>query len=99
MAKAVTKTERILALYSTGKYTTREVADTVGCLPAYVRVVARQRKGAGYSDNDARYLMRRYGGKSLAEAVRNQLSDPAVRDRHRAANRKYRAKRRAEARA
>lgn len=48
------KAQQILALYD-GKRTTREIADEVGCDPAYVRVVARQRKGRGESAADKRY--------------------------------------------
>lgn len=51
----MTKAAKILALYAQGK-STRDNAAAVGCDPAYVRVVARQRKGTGRSDIDMRYL-------------------------------------------
>lgn len=51
----ISKQAQILALYD-GVRTTREIAEIVGCDPAYVRVVARQRKGLGPSDADRRYM-------------------------------------------
>lgn len=50
----MTKSAQILALYAQGK-STREIADHVGTNIAYVRVVARQRKGGGESETDRRY--------------------------------------------
>lgn len=50
----MTKAQQILDLYALGK-STREIADEVGCLDAYVRVVARQRKGRSRSEIDLRY--------------------------------------------
>jgi DNA-binding CsgD family transcriptional regulator len=92
-----TKSERIMALYAKGR-TTRQIAETVGCRIEYVRVVARQRKG-GTSKHDEAYLMRRYGGKTLKEAHRNEmrvrLADPIRRARHMQHVRNYRARQRA----
>jgi hypothetical protein len=51
----MTKAEQILALYD-GSRSTREIADIVGCDPAYVRVAARQRKGGSRSEIDKRYV-------------------------------------------
>jgi hypothetical protein len=41
----VAKAQRIRELYKAGK-SIREIAEIVGCLPEYVRVVARQRTSA-----------------------------------------------------
>ena len=68
----MTKAQQILDL-DNGKRTTRAIADIIGCLPAYVRVVLRQRMGTGESDIDRRYRrsLRRYANVSLArEACR-----------------------------
>lgn len=51
----MTKAERIMQLYD-GVRTPREIAEMVDCHPAYVRVVARQRKGGGMSEKDRRYF-------------------------------------------
>jgi hypothetical protein len=51
----MTKAQQILALYD-GHRTTTEIAEIVGCGTAYVRTVARQRKGSGRSAHDRRYL-------------------------------------------
>lgn len=55
MAKDGTKSAEIMRLYSHGIFTVKEIAEKVGCLPSYVRVVARQRKGTGMSVSEARY--------------------------------------------
>lgn len=64
--EAMTKAQRILKLYN-GKRTTREIAEIVGCNQAYVRVVARQRRGGSYSEIDLRYLQSPLGQKMRAE--------------------------------
>jgi hypothetical protein len=51
----MTKAQQILALYD-GKRSTREIAEIVGCDPAYVRVAARQRHGGSRSEIDKRYV-------------------------------------------
>lgn len=51
----MTKKDRILKL-NDGARTMEEIAALVGCLPAYCRVVIRQRKGGGTSDIDRKYL-------------------------------------------
>jgi hypothetical protein len=50
----MTKADQILSLYD-GKRSTKEIAEIVGCLPEYVRVAARQRKGRP-SKSDRTYL-------------------------------------------
>jgi hypothetical protein len=84
----MTKTERILTLWRCipdSPTKTREIAIKVGCDPAYVRVVARQR-GGGTAPAHARYLMRRFGGATLKEARRLEsqakYADPAKYARH-----------------
>jgi hypothetical protein len=71
-AKMMTKAQQILKLYKAGNRTTGEIADIVGCHQAYVRVVARQRRGIGYSEIDKRYCKRKFGcgyyAKRRAEA-------------------------------
>ncbi len=44
---AMTKADKIRELYATGKYTTTQIGEIVGCSGAYVRVVARQRSKGG----------------------------------------------------
>lgn len=63
----MTKSDRIRALYD-GTRTTREIADIVGCLPSYVRVVCRQRVN-GRSPSDKTYMDR----------LRSEGSVPAAR--------------------
>lgn len=53
----MTKSSRIMALYD-GVRTTTEIAEIVGCCTAYVRTVARQRKGK-QSTGDKRYIKKR----------------------------------------
>ncbi len=86
----MTKKEQIMALHAKGK-TTRQIAEAVyGLQPdcmaktvdkymAYVRVVTRQRKGAGHSKNDRKYLEN--GGRDLQNNRRRDryASDPAFR--------------------
>lgn len=50
----MSKSSQILSLYD-GVRSTREIADIVGCLPEYVRIVARQRRGRA-SETDRKYL-------------------------------------------
>ena len=65
--------DQIMALYD-GKKSTREIADCLGCRIEYVRVVARQRKGQGYSSNDLRYNAKiwRDGDRKAARAAAKQ---------------------------
>jgi len=56
----MTKSEQIMQLYVQG-LSTREIAEKVGCHPSYVRIVARQRKGSGVSENDRRYRLSERG--------------------------------------
>lgn len=58
----MTKAEHIMSLWD-GKRTTGQIARKVGCLPEYVRVVVRQRKGRGMSENDRRYRQSPLGVK------------------------------------
>jgi hypothetical protein len=83
----VTKAERIRKLHKTGKYaTTAEIADAVGCLPEYVRVVVRQRKD-GISEADRRYqasplgkaARERHESNRAARVRRRYASDPEFR--------------------
>jgi hypothetical protein len=52
----MTKADQIRALYATGRLSTSEIAERVGCRVEYVRVCARQRKGGRASEIDRRYL-------------------------------------------
>lgn len=56
MPREGTKAAKIMELYERGDFTTREIADAVGCAESYVRVVTRQRRGTGVSKNERRYL-------------------------------------------
>lgn len=67
MQRNETKSAKILRLYGEGGHTVKEIAGIVGCSPAYVRVVARQRKGGGQSKAD-----RKYNASSLGIATRKQ---------------------------
>ena len=101
MGGMTSKSQQILALWPKipdGPAKIRIIADKVGCRPAYVRVGARQRKGRGMSEIDARYLTRKYGGSSIAEALRNAWAqDQSYRSRLQRADRRYLEKRRASA--
>ena len=80
MAKP-TKSQKIMALYD-GTLTTREIAWTVGCDPAYVRVVARQRKGGAESAIDLRYRKSPLGRMMIAARARiRYASNPEYRAR------------------
>ena len=74
----MTKTQHILSLYD-GKRSTSEIAEIVGCHPAYVRVVARQRRGRSHSEVEERYLKKRYGTKTLTAAWRERTRDMRAR--------------------
>lgn len=91
----MTKAERIRELYAKG-LSTREIADTVGCLTSYVRVCARQRAESGTSKIDARYLKKRFGTSNITEARRRRHAEAYtydwVREGQKKANQKYRAK-------
>jgi intein-encoded DNA endonuclease-like protein len=97
----MTKAQRILSLYD-NKRTTAEIAAIVECDPAYVRVVARQRRGK-LSDADVRYCKKRYGTASMREAYRKRgaelRADPVRYGRWKEWRRAWCAKRRAEVRA
>jgi hypothetical protein len=71
----MSKAKQIMALYD-GKRTTREIADIVGCLPEYVRIVARQRRGAGLSEADKRYSSSSLG-KETARKYKSDNLDAA----------------------
>lgn len=62
----MTKAKMIMGLAVKG-LGTREIADSVGCLPEYVRVVVNQRKGRGSSEVD-----RRYERSALGRATRRE---------------------------
>lgn len=72
-----------------GPKKTRVIADLVGCEPPYVRTVARQRRGKGVGPHDHAWLMRKWGGTSVAEAWRNRWR---VDPKYRAARKRYLAR-------
>lgn len=76
-----TKAQRILALAQKG-LSTREIADIVGCLPEYVRVVARQRVSPVRRKEDREYARAYYKARK---------NNPAFMRRRRAINAKHRA--------
>lgn len=77
----MTKSSQILSLYN-GIRTTREIAVIVGCDPAYVRVVARQRMGGAESAIDLRYRTSPLGRLIIAARTRTlYASDPEYRAR------------------
>ena len=68
------KADRIRHLGKHG-YTTREIADVVGCVTAYVRVCLRQRVG-GPSEHDKNYALNKYGSwKAYYKAI-NAITMP-----------------------
>jgi hypothetical protein len=95
------KKARIMALWGTipdsNPSKTTIIAKKVGCLPEYVRVVVRQRKGGGQSPTDHRYWIRRTGAESVEDAwrldARERYADPRQRALHLARMARYRARR------
>jgi len=75
----MTKAEHILSLYD-GKRSTSDIAAIVGCRPEYVRVVARQRKGTGYSDIDRRYVSSTLFRSTRRARYRERMADPKFRE-------------------
>lgn len=62
--------DRIMAAHRANPdWTTRQIADHVGCRIEYVRVVVRQRKGSGTSDID-----RKYEESTLGRATKSKNS-------------------------
>ena len=55
MSTKPSKSAVIRAMYATGSYTVAEIAMAVGCLPEYVRVVARQRTAGDLNLGDKAY--------------------------------------------
>jgi transposase-like protein len=86
----MTKAERIMKLYEQGGLTVQEIAQRIGCLDSYVRVVARQRKGTGMSAADKRYRAKVNANGDHALAIRN------ARKAYRAARRMGQGKRGAD---
>lgn len=82
--KTVSKAARIRELLAEGK-STREIADLLGCDPAYVRVAGRQRQ-KGVSSADERYYNKLYGVDTMADAWRIQsqrrYANPVLYARH-----------------
>ena len=69
----MTKAQRIMKLYN-GVRTTAEIAKIVGCDAAYVRVVARQRRGCGQSEIDRRYASSALGQATTAKRAPRYLA-------------------------
>ena len=74
----MTKSSQIMALYD-GVRTDREIANLVGCVLSYVRVVARQRKGSSMSEHDKRYRKSPLGRLTLARRKARYASNPEYR--------------------
>lgn len=103
--------ELIRALYAKGR-TTRQIAEAVYGITsetphkeadrkmAHIRVVARQRNG-GYSPAEAKYVMRKWGGKDAREGYRNRsrarYADPVKYAKHLESCARYLARKREEA--
>ena len=71
----MTKSAQIMKLYD-GRRSTREIAEIVGCLPEYVRIVARQRKGKGQSEIDARYDASKKGTERRKRPIKEWHATP-----------------------
>jgi hypothetical protein len=89
----VTKSERIMRLWAKLKDSPKKttvIAEKVGCDPAYVRVVARQRKGSTRSEIDRRWLDN--GGREwIAARYRERYhNDPKFRAKQDAKSAAYR---------
>lgn len=91
MPREGTKAAEIMRLYAHEIFTIQEIAESVGCKPEYVRVVARQRKGSGMSANDRKYqqsdkgrVSHRQRGKAYYQ--RHRAKKLAYRDAKEAAN-------------
>lgn len=69
----MTKAAQIMDLYSAG-LKTGEIARIVGCLPSYVRVVARQRQGYGVSYIDIRYKTSPLGQATIKKREPRRLA-------------------------
>jgi hypothetical protein len=89
----VTKSERIRRLYADGFLTVAEIANLVGCLPEYVRVVARQRKDGSVSASDRRYLENGGREKQRQYFAARYRNDPQFRAKRDALTSAYRTKR------
>lgn len=76
----MTKTDRIRALIKAGK-TSREIADEVGCLANYVRVVKQRDAGIDYLSDYRRRIDA--AGRNRPDAV--EVARKAGRDAYRAA--------------
>lgn len=72
----MTKADRIRKLYATGKYTTRQIADIVGCGVPYVRTAARQRVDGHESKSDLAYrpIKRRQRAEIMDAGDRKQAA-------------------------
>ena len=56
-----------------------EIAKELGCSTTYVRVIRNQRGRKGRSVYDDRYLKRKYGASTMAEAWRAHRADMRAR--------------------
>lgn len=74
------KASQIRELYD-GVRSTAEIAEIVGCLPEYVRIVARQRKSGGVSDIDRRYKTSEKGAKVEAQLKVGRRARQRARNR------------------
>lgn len=73
--KKVHLSDRIRDLAKRG-WTSRQIADEVGCLSAYVRVVLRQRVNGVASKYDIAYLIKKYGSLKAAAAAKYRANKP-----------------------
>jgi hypothetical protein len=69
----VTKAERIREMGKLG-WSTREIADVIGCRPEYVRVALRQRLDGKRSKHDIAYAIKKYGSLQAYAAERYQAA-------------------------
>jgi hypothetical protein len=106
----VTKAERIREMGKLG-WSTREIADVIGCRPEYVRVALRQRADGKRSKHDIAYAIKKYGSlqayaaeryraakeKQAAYYRRRWSEDPEFRADQLARNKAWRERRKAKA--
>lgn len=67
----MSKATRIRQLYDQGIFSTREIADFLGCSIEYVRVCARQRKNGANSEADKKWRLEKYGSMQAYYAAMN----------------------------
>lgn len=85
-----TKTDQIRALLANTNLSTREIADTVGCLTAYVRAVKQRMLCADGKTPDARWTDKFKAQNGVAYATHQYRTNERRRENHRAYDKRKR---------